>query len=92
MLVNYWWGGVSDSGVSPYDSLLHSMMSIADLSETKRRAWKHFFDYFVFKTDAQPSEHLPTDLDDLITGMNSQQITMLRQSLARRLHPGPTKK
>ena len=92
MLVNYWWGGVSDSEVSPYDSLLHSMMSIADLSETKRRAWKHFFDYFVFKTDAQPSEHLPTELDDLITGMNSQQITILRQSLARRLHPEPTKK
>ncbi len=85
MLINYWWGGMANTEVSPYDSLLHSMLGIADLSDEMRAAWKSLFDYYVFKTDADPAEHLPDGFEDLVTGMNAQQTATLRHSLAQHL-------
>ena len=83
MLVNYWWGGMSDSRVSPYESLLHSMMSIKKLDVEIRHAWRVFFDYYVFGTDADT--HLPTNLQDLVSTMSLEQTRRLQQMLSNRL-------
>jgi hypothetical protein len=73
ILVNYWWGGSGNSQISPNDSLLHSMMSIAQLDPAKRKAWQHFFNYYVFKTMDDPSTHLPPDLKDITTQLSPTQ-------------------
>lgn len=85
ILVNYWWGGNNQNNLSPNDSLLHSMMSIANLDQTKRQAWQHFFNYYVFRTDGDPSKHLPQDLNDVVTELNPQQASMIRNFLADKL-------
>lgn len=85
ILVNYWWGGNNQNNLSPNDSLLHSMMSIANLDQTKREAWQHFFNYYVFRTHGDPSKHLPADLNDVVTELNPQQATMIRNFLADKL-------
>ena len=86
VLVNYWWGGRSDYGVSSHDSLLHAMLSIAQLDDTQRRAWRDYFDYFVFKTGEDPAAHLPSSVEDFATSLNPSQAKQARSILSQRLN------
>ena len=85
ILVNYWWGGNIQGDLSPNDSLLHSMMSIANLDQNKREAWQHFFNYYVFKTKDNPSDHLPSKLRDIVTELSPEQQLKVRNFLAEKL-------
>ena len=85
ILVNYWWGDNQENKFSPGDSLLHCMMSIAQLDSAKRKSWRHIFDYYVFKTENEPAEHLPKDLEDILTGLSSEQQLALGKFLAEKL-------
>ena len=62
ILVNYWWGGsiALDSKIkSPYDCLLHGLLNIKHLPYAQRKAWKEFFDYYVFRLDGNNHKHIP---------------------------------
>jgi hypothetical protein len=85
VLVNYWWGGVTASGVSPNDSLTHAMLGIANLSAEKRAAWKAYFDYYVFRLDCDPTAHLPEGLKDVVTSLNPEQKKAVLKFLAGKL-------
>jgi Cupin-like domain len=85
VLVNYWWGGIKSSSISPNDSLLHSMLSISKLDASQREAWKQFFDYYVFRLNEDPGKHLPDDLKDIVTTPDEEQIQALKNALAQRL-------
>ncbi|MFT5571771.1 MAG: hypothetical protein ACI9FR_000691 [Cryomorphaceae bacterium] len=73
VLINYWWGGLDQGALSPNQSLLHSMLTIAKLSPAQRESWRHFFDYFVFKTSGDPAAHLPYELNDIVTTLSPAQ-------------------
>ena len=79
VLVNYWWGGYSESGISPNDSMLHAMLSLAKLDEAQRDAWRSYFDYYVFGSRIDPAEHLPADLQDIATSLSPDQSTTIRE-------------
>ena len=85
VLVNYWWGGVTASGVSPNDSLTHAMLGIANLSPEKRAAWKAYFDYYVFRLDCDPAAHLPEGLKDVVTSLTPEQKKAVLQFLSGKL-------
>ena len=85
ILVNYWWGGDTKTKVSPNDSLLHSMMSIANLDQNKRQAWQQYFNYYVFKTSDDPKGHLPNDLKDIVADLSPEQEAELRKFLIKQL-------
>jgi len=85
VLVNYWWDGISDSGISPYHSLLHSILTIAKLSAEKRIAWRHYFDYHVFQMNDDPKKHLPPNLNDITTTLSAKQNKDLRELLIKAL-------
>jgi hypothetical protein len=85
VLVNYWWGGITGSGVSPNDSLLHGMLAIAGLDESQRQAWRDYFDYYVFRTGENPAAHLPGELEDLVTSLGEEKSKRLKNFLSQRL-------
>ena len=85
VLVNYWWGGLDSDSLSPNHSLMHSMLTIAKLSEPQRESWSHFFDYFVFQKNDNPAAHLPADLNDLITSLTEDQQHSVFQFLKAHL-------
>ena len=85
VLVNYWWGGETENHVSPNDSLLHAMLSIGSLSAQKREAWHDYFNYYVFKTNGDPAEHLPADLKDVLTHLTPEQNLEIREFLIKQL-------
>lgn len=85
ILVNYWWGEQQENKFSPRDGLLHCMMSIANLDSAKRESWRHFFDYYVFKSMDGPAEHLPKDLNDILTGLSTEEELAIGEYLAEKL-------
>ena len=87
VLVNYWWGGIADGAPSPNDSLLHAMLAIAGLDTAERAAWRHFFDFYVFRISGDPAAHLPAHLDDLATSLTDEQRRTVKEFLSKRLEP-----
>jgi len=85
VLVNYWWGGIAESAISPNDSLLHAMMTIAGLDDAQRQAWRDYFDYYVFGKGEDPKAHLPDGLQDITTSLSVDQANDVRQFLAEKL-------
>lgn len=85
VLVNYWWGGFADSGVSPNDSLLLAMLTIAGLDEEQRQAWRDYFDYYVFRNSEDPTAHLPDQLQDITTSLSPDQAIEVKRFLAEKL-------
>jgi hypothetical protein len=85
VLINYWWGGLPSNTITPYQSLLHSLLSIPSLSIEKRRAWQHLFDFYVFRTDASPQEYLPDALEDIVTSLPKDRKINLQKLLAKQL-------
>lgn len=86
VLINYWWGGLSQHGVSPNNSLMHSMLSIAELDQHQRQAWRHLFDYFVFHTSGDPADHLPSSVVDVVANLSAEQRQRVFAFLKSRLN------
>lgn len=85
ILINYWWGGLEEGSLSPSNSLMHSMLTVAKLSPAQRESWRHFFDYFVFQTSGDPAAHLPADLHDVVTDLTPEQRQYVYEFLKDRL-------
>src|SRR5262249_49026328 len=65
-LVNYWWDAFSIGPDAPYTSLLLSLIAIAERPPEERKAWKAFFDHYVFRTQGHPLAHLPASRHGLL--------------------------
>jgi hypothetical protein len=85
MLVNYWWGALDANSVSPYHSLLHSLMSIPALPVEQRKVWRNFFDHFVFRIEQDPCAHLPPEMEDIIGNMSAERMQHIKALLAQKL-------
>ena len=85
VLVNYWWGGQSTNGVSPLDSLMHGMLTIAGLDEAQRHAWRDYFEHYVFRTGGNPAAHLPDGIQDIVTSLSPGHTKNVRNILSQRL-------
>jgi hypothetical protein len=58
-LVNYWWDAFSTGPDAPYTSMLLAMIAISERPLPERRAWKAWFDHYVFREHGHPLAHLP---------------------------------
>lgn len=59
VLVNYWWDDAPPGLGTPFDVMLHGLLSIRDLPERQRKAWRTLFDHYVFRLNGDPLAHLP---------------------------------
>jgi hypothetical protein len=84
VLVNYWWDEAPAWAGSPFEALIHALMSIRSLPPKRRELWKQVFDHYVFNTE-DPVAHL-TEMQKGLQGKPSPQIAeFIRQSLLRAL-------
>jgi hypothetical protein len=60
-LVNYWWDAFAAGPDAPYTSMLLAMIAIAERPAAERRAWKAWFDHYVFRDKGHPLAHLPPE-------------------------------
>ncbi len=62
VLVNYWWSDARPDLGSPFDAMLHALITLRDLPPSQRTVWKGFFDHYVFGSNGNPVEHLPPEV------------------------------
>lgn len=84
VLINYWWGQGSDAQAFP--ALIHAMLGLRDLSPQERDAWKAWFDYYVFGTEAgSRGDHLPSHARGVLGPPAPGRSRMIREYLIRML-------
>lgn len=84
-LVNYWWDAFSIGSDAPATGLLLSMITIAERPPQERRAWKAFFDYYVFRSNGHPLAHLPADQHGVLGPLKPHNYGRIRARLMRLL-------
>jgi hypothetical protein len=65
-MVNYWWDSSAAGPDGPYTALLLAMIAISERPLPERKAWKAFFDHYVFREKGHPLAHLPAHLHGIL--------------------------
>jgi len=86
LLVNYWWRTTMPEMGSPMSALMHGMLTVRDLPERQRRAWKALFDYYVFDADESVYSHIPEPGRGSLAPMDKESVRKLRAELLNRLN------
>ena len=77
ILVNYWWSDAPPDAGSPLHALGHGLLTITPLERSRREAWRHLFDHYVFRLDGEPADHIP----DHARGILGPTTPTLRQTI-----------
>lgn len=84
-LINYWWDTARKDLGSPWDAMLHGMMSLRSLPPEQRRAWRAAFDHYVFLENGDPGAHLPDYARGVLGADTPGDIQQMRQTLVKNL-------
>jgi hypothetical protein len=71
VLVNYWWNDLASAAGSPFEVLVHALMSVRHLPAPQRAAWRAVFEHYVFG-DEDPGAHLPPELKGVLGPLSPQ--------------------
>jgi len=85
ILINYWWNPASEAGGSPWDAMLHGIMSIRGLPESQREAWRAAFEQYVFLANGAVADHLPEHVRGILGADTAEDLDQMRQVLIRNL-------
>lgn len=84
ILINYWHNDAAHGG--GFMALMHALLSIRDLPAPQRRAWREWFDHFVFGDDApEAASHLPPSARGIRGPASPERDAMMRQYIAHTL-------
>ena len=84
VLVNYWWRQVDIHMGAPMDALNHALLSIRDLPQEQRAAWRNIFEYYVFS--AEPQAHIPEAKRGPLNPIDEAAARRLRAVLLNKLN------
>ena len=88
ILVNYWWNDARTDLGSPWDALMHAMMSLRALPQDQREAWRAMFETYVFQAHGDAAAHLPDHARGILAADTPADIAAMRQSILRNLGQG----
>lgn len=83
ILINYWWRNFRVGPDTPYEALVHGLLTIRNLPEAERKAWRAFFDHYVFQLDGEPLAHVPPERRGVLGAFTPQIYHALRSYLYR---------
>ncbi len=87
-MVNFWWrDGAAAVQASPLLSLLHAMMTMADLPAVERARWRVLFDHYLFGANGDPAGHLPAAAAGILGARSEAVLEPLRRRLSQALNP-----
>jgi hypothetical protein len=84
VLVNYWWRQVGIHLGAPMDALNHALLSIRDLPQAQRDAWRGVFEHYIFSP--QDQSHIPKDKRGVLNPIDELQARKLRASMLNKLN------
>lgn len=84
-MLNFWWRDAPDYMFTPMITLMHSLLSIRELPERERAAWKTVFDHYVFQENGDPMAHLPEAARGVFGPMTPEKLQRLKYYLGKAL-------
>jgi hypothetical protein len=84
-MVNFWWRDGPARMVTPLHSLLHAAMTMHELPDNERAAWKAHFDHYIFRAHGDPAAHLPGPARGILGNRTPDLIARLKERLAKGL-------
>jgi hypothetical protein len=85
LLVNYWWDSAPTLPGTPWDAMMHALMTVRGLPADERRAWQAMFAHYVFLADGDPGEHLPAEARGILGATSPQHLARMREALLAKL-------
>jgi len=82
VLVNYWWNEARQVG-SPFDSMLHAILTLRDLPPEQRAVWRALFEHYVFTSGDESMSHLPREQRGMLGPPSPERAQAIRAILAR---------
>jgi len=86
ILINHWWLPVPGYLGAPLDALLHAILSIRELPAAQKRAWRVFFDHYIFNADEELAAHLPAGRRGVLDPLDENSARKLRSLLRNKLN------
>ena len=81
VMVNYWWGAVTNSLENANDCFLTALLALKDLPPGERAYWKAMFDAYVFNSGSDATDHIPAALRGALGQMSPGFRARLKQQL-----------
>jgi len=82
VLANYWWNDARQAG-SPFDCMLHAILSLRDLPDEQRAVWRTLFEHYVFTPGDESMAHLPREQRGMLGPPSPERTQAIRAILAR---------
>ena len=82
VLANYWWNEARQ-GASPFDCMLHAILSLRDLPPEQRAVWRTLFEHYVFTAGDESMAHLPREQRGMLGPPSPERTQAIRAILAR---------
>ena len=86
LLVNYWWCTSPPAMGAPTTALMHAILSLRDLPERQKTAWRALFDHYVFDADETTYAHIPPTGRGCLAPLDDAAARKLRAELLNRLN------
>lgn len=86
VLVNYWWRQSPAHMDSPMNALLMAMLSVRDLPDEQRLAWRQLFEHHVFAADEHRTAHIPAAAQGSLRPLDPDAARVLRARVLRSLN------
>jgi hypothetical protein len=85
VMMNFWWRDAPAYMFTPMITLMHALLSLRELPERERAAWRTVFDHYIFGVNGDPMEHLPMAARGIMGEMTPERVAKLRHYLAKSL-------
>lgn len=86
VLVNAWWRRAPAWMDAPIDALLHALLSLRELPQVERDAWRAIFEHYVFGARPGDAEHIPAAARGVLGPLDAEAARRLRARLLHHLN------
>ena len=86
VLINYWWRNTPAWMGNPMEVLEHALLSIRDLPDAQREAWRTIFGHYIFGASDEVSAHIPEERRGVLAPIDDLAARKLRTLLLKKLN------
>ena len=88
VLANYWWRDYPTDCGTPFNWLVHGLLSVRHLPAPEKEAWRAMIDHYVFEDDGDTTAHIPEPKRSVLGRMTPDLARHLRQWLSKQFGGG----
>jgi len=85
VLVYYWWAETPRWMGSPFEAMIHAMLSVRSLPPQHRAIWRGFFEHYIFGSPENSAAHLPASLRGIQSPPTAELASFMRGYLLQEL-------